>query len=148
MPADPVNPAALAASRLGDLPDAGYASRRQKETSDAIMHFMRKVERERMLLLGIVLDGPVKWRKVAARVWRGLLISPEILESIFRYFTAQAGPNPAAQYLILAGQQQQRTRARWDGRKRTQARLRKELRTSLSELRRDQRLRPGQHTVS
>src|SRR5262245_50577613 len=92
---------ALAASRLPDLPHAGYASRRQKETSDAIMFFMRQVERNRWLLLSIVVDGIDKWRKTAGTVWKGLLINQEILDSIFRYFIVQAGPNPAEQLLIL-----------------------------------------------
>lgn len=125
----------LSASRLPDLPNAGYASQRQKETTDAIMFFMRAAERNRPLLLSIVVDGPDKWRKTAGSVWRGLLIDRDILDSVFRYFVAQAGPNPAEQLLILHGQMQQAERARWDKRVSTQVKMRKALRSSLADLR-------------
>ena len=85
------------ATHLPDLPHAGYSTRRQKETSDAIMFFMRGVERNRLLLLDIVLDGPEKWIKTAGRVWRGLVINPDVLMSIYRYFVIQAGDHPGLQ---------------------------------------------------
>lgn len=129
----------LSASRLPDLPDAGYATRRQKETSDAIMIFMRGVERNRMLLLAIVVDGIDKWRSTAGSVWRGLLIDRELLDSIFRYFVLQAGVNPAEQLLILMGQQEQAQREAWDKRQSTKVQMQKALRGSLSDLRREQR---------
>src|SRR5690242_18988370 len=104
---------------LPNLPDAGYATHRQKQTSDAIMIFMRKAERNRVLLLSIVIDGLDKWRTTAGSVWRGLLIDRDILDSIFRYFVAQAGPNPAEQLLILNGMAQQQQIPAWDQRSRT-----------------------------
>ncbi len=130
---------ALSASRLPDLPDAGYSTRRQRETSDAIMIFMRQVERERMLLLSIVVDGPEKWRKHAGTVWKGLLIDSDILNSIYRYFEMQAGPNPAEQLLILMGQVKQSARETWDKRMITRVQFQKAQRAALTDLRREQR---------
>lgn len=129
---------ALAASRLPDLPTAGYASTRQKQTTDAIMLFMRSVERDRQLLLAIVVDGIDKWRKTAGTVWRGLLIDRDILDSIFRYFIAQAGPNPAQQLLILHGESQQRKREVWDKRMTTRQQFQKLQRAALADLHREQ----------
>lgn len=128
----------ITASRLPDLPNAGYASRRQKETSDAIMFFMRGVERDRFLLLSIVLDGIEKWRRTAGTVWRGLLIDRDILDSIYRYFEMQAGPNPAGQLLILQGMQQQAERERWDKRSRTRVAFQQLQRKALREIAEDQ----------
>jgi hypothetical protein len=134
MPTDPI-----AASRLGDLPDAGYATMRQRQTSDAIMIFMRQAERNRALLLSIVVDGIEKWRKTAGTVWRGLLIDRDLLDSIFRYFVLQAGPNPAQQLLILNGMAKQQMTTRWDKRTRTQNSLTRELKSALDNLRREQK---------
>ncbi len=132
---------AIDASRLPDLPTAGYASNRQKQTTDAIMFFMRSVERDRQLLLAIVVDGIDKWRKTAGTVWRGLLIDREILDSIFRYFIAQAGPNPAAQLLILHGESQQRKREIWDRRQTTRQQFQKLQRAALADLQREQHVK-------
>lgn len=82
---------------LPDIPNAGYSTRRQRETTDAICFFMRGVERKRELLLDIVIDGREKWRGVASRVWRGLLIDKALLDSIYDYFVLQAGKDPVAQ---------------------------------------------------
>ncbi len=120
---------------LPDLPNAGYATKRQRETSDAVMVFMRAVERDRVLLLSIVVDGLEKWQKTAGTVWKGLLIDREILESIFRYFVDQAGVNPSEQLLILLGQQAQQQREAWDKRKSTREQFQKAQRTALSDLR-------------
>lgn len=76
--------------QLPDLPDAGYSSRRQKETTDAIMFFLRGVERNRPLLLDLVLGGRAKWRRVAGRVWRGLLIDGDLLNTIYGYMALLA----------------------------------------------------------
>jgi len=125
----------LSASRLPDLPNAGYASKRQKETSDAIMFFMRMVERNRALLLMIVVDGIDKWLRTAGTVWRGLLIDKEILTSIYRYFVLQAGPNPAEQLLILHGSMELEKRESWDKRKNTRELMQSAQRKSLADLR-------------
>ena len=129
---------AIEASRLPDLPDAGYATRRQKETSDAIMFWLRGVERNRPLLLSIVIDGVDKWHKVAGSVWRGLLIDREILDSVFSFMVRLAGENPAQQLLILHGMQQEAARTAWDKRKVTRDALRKARNLDMSDLMREQ----------
>lgn len=128
----------ITASRLPDLPDAGYSTRRQRETSDAVMIFMRAVERNRPLLLAIVIDGREKWRKTAGTEWRGLLIDRDLLDSIFQYFVLQAGPNPAQQLLILNGAKAQEERTRYDKRRATREGFQKIQRAALADLRREQ----------
>lgn len=123
---------------LPDLPNAGYASNRQKQTSDAIMFFMRGVERDRELLLTIVLDGLDKWLKTAGSVWKGLLIDRELLTSVYRYFVMQAGENPAQQLLILHGMNEQRAREVWDKRTSSRVKAQKALRGALADLQREQ----------
>lgn len=88
---------------LPDLPHAGYSTYRQKATSDAIMHFMRGVERNRPFLLTLVLSGREKWRGVAGKVWRGLLMDRDLLDAIFDYFVLQAGRDPDGQLKTLEG---------------------------------------------
>lgn len=85
---------------LGELPSAGAATVRQKMTTDAIMFFMRGVERERSVLLSIVLDGIDKWRRVSMAKWRGLDIDRDLVDSVWRYFALQAMP-PRFQYRVL-----------------------------------------------
>ena len=78
--------------RLPDLPNAGYSSPNQKALSDSIMLFMRDVERHRLRLLTIVIEGRDRWREVAGDVWRGLPIDTDLIDSIYTYFTLQAAP--------------------------------------------------------
>ncbi len=137
-----------ASSRLGDLPDAGYATKRQKETSDAIMFFMRDVERNRVLLLSIVVDGLGKWLTTSGKVWKGLLIDKDILTSIFRYFVAQAGVNPAAQLLILIGQAEQAKREAWDKRASTKRASEAGIRAALKDARKEQMRLANRKTFS
>ncbi len=122
---------------LPDLPHAGYSTRRQKETSDAIMFFMRGVERDRMLLLNIVVDGLDKWRKTAGTVWRGLLINRDVLDSIYHYFELQAGSKPMAQLVVLLNMQAQETQARWDKRSTTRLLFQRLQRQALKDLDRE-----------
>jgi hypothetical protein len=77
---------------LPDLPNAGYATEREKTLSDAIMEFMRQTERNRVRLLTIVIDGKARWREVAQSVWGGLRIGEDLdlLDSIYDYFVLQA----------------------------------------------------------
>lgn len=138
----------IAASRLGDLPNVGYSGTRAKETSDAIMFFMRNLERNRPLLLSIVVDGLDKWLKVTSSVWRGLLIDRELLTRTFQYLVQQAGPNPAQQLLILHGQMQQAEREQWDGRRRTREEAEKALRNSLADLKHSQKRVKGKQWFS
>lgn len=90
---------------LPDLPHVGYATRREKALSDAIMQFMREVERDRMRLLTIVIEGPERWRAIAGEIWRGLRIGQEdgALDAIYTYFVLQAATSqPALQRALLA----------------------------------------------
>ncbi len=92
------------AIHLPDLPNAGYATLREKQLSDAVMMFMREVERDRLRLLTIVIEGKEKWRTVAGDLWRGLRIgeSDGLLDSIYDYFTIQAAQSqPAIQRALL-----------------------------------------------
>lgn len=88
---------AMAASRLGDLPNDGYATKREKELSDAIMLFMRQIERDRPFLLSIVVGGKSKFRHIVGKQWRGLRPLDDLLDKIFDYFVKQAGENPIGQ---------------------------------------------------
>lgn len=92
MPRDP-----LEASSLGDLPNAGYSTKREKELSDAIMLFMRNIERDRICLLSIVIDGRDKFRSVLLKEYRGLGLADRLCDRIFDYFVQQAGKYPIQQ---------------------------------------------------
>lgn len=87
--------------RLPDLPNAGYASQREKQRSDEIMIFMRAIERDRFRLLTIVLDGREKWRKAIPAIWKRA--DDDIADAIFNYFTLQACP-PSFQARLLKAQ--------------------------------------------
>jgi hypothetical protein len=93
---------------LPDLPNVGYSTLREKRLSDEIMLFMRDVERDRLRLLTIVVDGPDKWRTVARRIWRGLGIETDALDEIYRYFVLQAA-RPAQQRELLDARRQPAT---------------------------------------
>ena len=91
------------AFHLPDLPISDHPStHREKVLHDEICDFMRSAERNRLRLLTIVLEGEIKWRKVAQEVWRGLRIgeSAELLNSILRYFELQA-VKPSVQRQLL-----------------------------------------------
>ena len=112
------------ASRLGDLPDAGYATYRQKQTSDLVMFWLREIERNRFLLLSIVVDGWDKWRKIAGAAWdinkggRSTAMTTDLLKLVWDYMVKLAGENPASQLLTLQGIRQ-REALYWDFRKAT-----------------------------
>ncbi len=93
---------------LPDLPTAGYSTGREKELTDQVMLFMREIDRNRLRLLCIVLEGMTKWRTVAGTIWRGMRIAEEhsLLDDIFRYFELQAaGSAPAVQAEMLRNAQ-------------------------------------------
>lgn len=98
--------------RLPDLPNAGYATAREKQLSDEIMIFMRDVERDRVRLLSIVVGGKDKWRSVAGDIWRGLRIGEDhqLLDSIYDYFTLQAVRPGVAKLLLSHAQNPQKWR--------------------------------------
>jgi len=87
--------------RLPDLPNVGYATTREKQGSDAIMMHMRNVERDRLLLLTIVIEGREKYRKMGREAFGGSMAIPdESLDAIYDYFTLQAC-RPRTQWLLL-----------------------------------------------
>lgn len=87
---------------LPDLPNAGYATQREKELSDSTMEFIRQIERDRFRLLTIVLEGQDRWRTVAQSVWRGLRIgeTDSLLDDIFKYLELMA-VRPGVQRMLL-----------------------------------------------
>ncbi len=119
-----------ASSRLGDLPTAGYDTYRSKQTSDLVMFWLREIERQRYLLLSIVVDGWDKWRKVAGTAW-------DLLRLVWDYMVKLAGPNPASQLLILDGIKK-RESLHWDRRKATALALTKAQIEAQMDLEREQ----------
>lgn len=89
---------------LPDLPNVGYATTREKTGSDMIMVFMRDVERDRLRLLSIVIEGREKWRRNAAEVFgQSVNIDTEALDAMYDYFTLQSC-RPRTQWLLLKAQ--------------------------------------------
>ena len=90
--------------RLPDLPNVGYATANEQQISDMIMFFMREVERQRWLLLEIVVHGRQEWIKKARKTW-GVrkLLNDDKLGEMWDYFARQAGPDPQQQLVALAG---------------------------------------------
>lgn len=98
--------------RLPDLPNAGYATMRERAGTDAIMVFMRKVERDRLLLLTIVLDGVKKWHANARSAFgNSLAITDDILNEMFWYFILLAVKPPVQRALLGARGNTLKTRA-------------------------------------
>jgi len=85
---------------LPDLPNAGYATQRERELTDMVMDFMRQTERNRLLLLTIVIEGKGKWRKLAQLSLPRIGEDHQLLDSIYDYFTLQAC-RPGTQRLLL-----------------------------------------------
>jgi len=106
----------LSASRLPDLPDAGYSTGLQRELSDAIMFLIRGIERDRLLLLQVVIEGQKTWRKRFLQAYRVIKADEEFADAVFRYLVLLAGPNPDAQKAILEGMERQRRQETWDKR--------------------------------
>lgn len=132
------------ASRLGDLPTAGYSTRRQRATSDLVMFWLREVERQRYLLLSIVCDGWDKWRKVAGAAWdvnrggRSTAIGTDLLRLVWDYMVKLAGENPAQQLLVLEGIRARQAK-HWDFRKATAIALMKAQMQAQADLDKEQR---------
>lgn len=87
--------------RIPDLPIVGYATQKERIGTDAIMNFLRKIERDRERLLTIVSAGPDKWRTVARDIWRGSAVDDEKIDEIYRYLLLMAA-KPQDQVRILA----------------------------------------------
>lgn len=105
-----------AGSRLPDLPNAGYQTPTQRQLSDAIMFLIRGLERDRLLLLEIVLGGKLVWRKRFVAAYRAIRADSEMADAVYGYLELLAGPNPDAQKAILEGQIRQSQRESWDKR--------------------------------
>ena len=84
---------------LPDLPTAGYATQRERELTDMVMLFMRDTERNRVLLLTIVIEGREAWRKKAGSVLPSWA-DTDLLDAMFHYFELQAC-RPAMQRRLL-----------------------------------------------
>jgi len=126
--------------RLPDIPNAGYASEKQKVATDAIMFWCRNIERDRLLLLNIVVEGRDKWYRAVKEPWclasagRASALSRDLADRVFDYMEALAGPSPATQLLILMGQRAQQAREVWDHRQSTKRAFEKQLRKELTDL--------------
>lgn len=87
----------FAASRLPELPNAGYQTSRERQLSDEIMTFVRDAERDRLYLVSMVCDGYDKFAKIARKAWQHLRVDDDLLKSVWGYLTLLAGPEPEAQ---------------------------------------------------
>jgi hypothetical protein len=86
---------------LGDLPNVGYATQREKELSDSIMTAIRDLERQRGTLLTVVVEGRERWRKVAASAF-GLQVETDALDAVYDYLTLLAVKPATARRLLDA----------------------------------------------
>lgn len=89
---------------LPDIPNVGYATEREKRGSDQLMTFIRDTERNRFLLLTIVLEGRATWRTRASKVFAaGMDLDAYALDATFDYLTLMAA-KPADQRALLDAQ--------------------------------------------
>lgn len=89
---------------LGDLPNAGYSTLREKQLSDAMMLYLRSFERMpdgRQLLLMMVIEGYETWERIARKEFRAHGISTDELKAVFAYMVKMAGNNPIDQLANL-----------------------------------------------
>jgi hypothetical protein len=87
----------FAASRLPELPNAGYQTTRERQLSDEIMTFVRDAERDRLYLVSMVCDGYDKFAKIARGAWRHLRVDDDLIKAVWGYLTLIAGPDPESQ---------------------------------------------------
>lgn len=87
----------FAGQRLPDLPNAGYATRREKMLTDEIMMYVRGAERNRILLLSNVVGGREKFRRITMKAWRHLRVDVALVDAVFGYLVLLAGANPHEQ---------------------------------------------------
>ncbi len=106
-------------SRLPDLPNAGYATRQEKALSDVMMELIRGLERDRLLLLEVVIKGKVLWRKRFVKAYRHIKADAEFADAVFGYLVLLAGSNPEAQKARLELANTQGAETAWDKRLRT-----------------------------
>lgn len=135
------------AVRLPDLPHAGYATRTQRELSDAMMFLIRGFERDRLLLLETVQYGAGLWRKRFKKAYRAIKADDAIADAVFGYLVLLAGENIEAQKAQLQQLERQRVTQSWDFRLRTlldHAKSRKNLQMDILR----ESLKARRHTVS
>ena len=82
---------------LGDLPNAGYQTTRERQLSDAMMFFLRATERERPMLLMYVIEGEELFTSRMRKAWRAFQVSEEEIAAVWRYLKLLAGPDPQKQ---------------------------------------------------
>lgn len=116
----------LRASYLGELPNAGYVTPAQKQLSDAVMFLIRGMERDRLLLLEVVLKGRAYWRKTFTSAYRAIKADDELADAVFGYLVLLAGPNPDAQKARIEQLQSQQQTQQWDRRLSTLLKHRKD----------------------
>lgn len=96
---------------LPDLPNAGYATQRERELTDVITDFMRQTERNRLLMLTIVIEGKGMWRRRASvALGRGIGQDHQLLSAIYDYFTLQCCRPRTQRLLLRAAQNPQKWR--------------------------------------
>ena len=82
---------------LGDLPNAGYSTRREKQLSDAMMFFIRDLERSRHVLLMMVVEGEEVFRQRMRSTWRAFGVTEDEIGAVWRYLKLMAGHDPQGQ---------------------------------------------------
>lgn len=132
----------IEASRLPDLPNAGYSTARERWTSDFVMFFLRGIERDRHFLLDIVCGGIDKWRKSASKIMavgggRASSLTNQLLTEMFHYMVLLAGPCPEQQRLKLEQMVQSQRVLRYDFRRRTKDMLERTQAVDRAELQKD-----------
>jgi len=100
----------FADQRLPDLPNAGYATAREKLLSDQMMDFIRQIERDRMRLLHVVLEGKETWRRIGGNVLAALKVDTDALDAMYAYFVLMAAPPVFQAQLLKAQKNPQKTR--------------------------------------
>ena len=131
MPAEKPNAAALAASRLPEKPNAGFATSAQKLLSDSISQLITDLERNRLLLLEVVIGGRDRFRKSFKSAYRFAKADDEAADAVYGYLELlgkRGGPDLQAQKARLELAAQQANRQRWDHRLRTALSLSKDRR--------------------
>lgn len=128
----------IAASRFPNLPDAGYHTRTQRELSDAIMFLIRGLERDRLLLLEVVIAGPARWRKTFVSAYRAIKADDEMADAVFGYLQLLAGPNPEASKAMAEQAIKHRQQRTWDKRLRTALAQSKDTKALMEAIRKDE----------
>lgn len=136
----------IAASRLPDLPSAGYQTRLQRELSDAMMFLIRGLERNRLLLLETVIHGRITWRKRFKKAFRAIKADDEFADAVYGYLVLLAGPNPDAQKAQLLQYQAHQRVTSYDRRLRTALALARDRQDLQMDIVRES-LKPKRHTV-